>query len=293
MYPLINVLTVIISSPSAQSFTSLTQSSNWLSVTANWAFMDSRFCNCLCSAFAVYNDKQTIRDEKQKFSPQLQMLLTWNIKHLKKHHWCHYLLVSVTQWDGQILKLLLIPAHGHESQHVCASCKHRKYHVTITILTYYTYDLTSAVCDHLTCFWHMLGGHCNPGEEGITLFHLLPECWTSSFLICPTPFHLVKIKETTIQRSCWHSYAGNQINWFYHMVIFIYLTLEIMGFGMKYGEERLHVKKVLELWTAFRYSLEIGPIFACHIHTKKGDLPTGQLFLQVQGISKNFSPVHI
>lgn len=77
------------------------------------------------------------------------------------------------------------------------------------------------------------------------------------------------------------------------MVIFIYLTLEIMSFGMKYRKEWLHVKKVLELWTAFCYSLEVGPIFARHIHTKKGDLPTGQLFLQVQGISKSFSPVHI
>jgi len=66
-----------------------------------------------------------------------------------------------------------------------------------------------------------------------------------------------------------------------------------MGFGMKYRKERLHVQKVLELWTAFRNSLEVGPIFAGHIHAKKSDLPTGQLFLQVQGIGKNFPPIHI
>ncbi len=77
------------------------------------------------------------------------------------------------------------------------------------------------------------------------------------------------------------------------MVIFIYLTLEIMGFGMKYRQEGLHVEKVLELRAAFCDFLEIGPIFASHIHAKKGDLPTGQLVLQVQGICKNFSPVHI
>jgi len=66
-----------------------------------------------------------------------------------------------------------------------------------------------------------------------------------------------------------------------------------MGFGVKYRKEWLHVEKVIELWTAFCNSLEVRPIFAGHIHTKKSDLPTGQLFLQVQGIGKNFPLIHI
>ncbi len=78
-----------------------------------------------------------------------------------------------------------------------------------------------------------------------------------------------------------------------HMAKFTYLKFKIMGFGMEYWKEGLHVEKVLELWAAFCNSLEVGPIFAGHIHTKKSDLPTGQLFLQVQGIRKNFTPVHI
>ena len=46
--------TVIISSPSAQSLTSLTQSSIWLSVTSNSVFMDSMFRFWASRAFVVY-----------------------------------------------------------------------------------------------------------------------------------------------------------------------------------------------------------------------------------------------
>lgn len=81
------------------------------------------------------------------------------------------------------------------------------------------------------------------------------------------------------------------IKWFYHMVTIAYFTFEVMGFGMKHWEKGLHVQKMLELWAAFYDSLEIGPIFTGHIHAKK--LRTGQLLLQVQGIGKYFSPVHI
>lgn len=60
-----------------------------------------------------------------------------------------------------------------------------------------------------------------------------------------------------------------KIMWFCHIATFSYLTFKIMGFGMKYRKEWPHVKEVLELWAAFCNSLQVGPIFAGHIHTKK------------------------
>ena len=66
-----------------------------------------------------------------------------------------------------------------------------------------------------------------------------------------------------------------------------------MGFGVKHRKKGFHVKKMLELWAFICNSLEVGPILACNIHTKETDLPTGQLLLEVQGVGKDFSPVHI
>lgn len=60
-----------------------------------------------------------------------------------------------------------------------------------------------------------------------------------------------------------------KIMWFCHIATFSYLTFKIMGFGMKYRKEWPHVKEVLELWADFCNSLQVGPIFAGHIHTKK------------------------
>ncbi len=67
----------------------------------------------------------------------------------------------ITFWYGGSVrwpncwKLLLIPAHGHESQHVCASCKHRENPVTIAPYLLGN-NVTSEVCVHLTCFGHVV-----------------------------------------------------------------------------------------------------------------------------------------
>lgn len=77
------------------------------------------------------------------------------------------------------------------------------------------------------------------------------------------------------------------------LVSFPYLTFEVMGFGMEHGEEWLHLKQVLELRTAFRYFLKIWPVLACYIHAKKCDPSVGQPLLQVQGVCKYLTPIHV
>ena len=101
--------------PSAHCFTSLTQSSSCLSVTANWTLSDSRFSTWLRWVFMAYNDKDswTIKQVRSKTA-------TWNT-HLKEHNEGHYLLISTSQGGGQIATLLPIPVHGHKRQHVSAS----------------------------------------------------------------------------------------------------------------------------------------------------------------------------
>jgi len=67
-----------------------------------------------------------------------------------------------------------------------------------------TFNLSSAVCGYLTCFGHVLRGHSNPREEGVTLLNLLPECQSGPLLVSSTPFNLLK----KIIKSCQHTFAG-------------------------------------------------------------------------------------
>lgn len=134
-------------------------------------------------------------------------------------------------------------------------------------------------------------------------------CSTSSPSVKPAPswytplnFTWLKIQETkenkqikkkTMPRSCRRSCAGVQITWLYHMVMmFPYLTFEIMGFGMKHRKEGFVLRRC---WSSGQLFATLwGRANICRSRAyKKSDLPTGQLFLQVQGINKNFSPVHI
>ena len=72
-----------------------------------------------------------------------------------------------------------------------------------------------------------------------------------------------------------------------------YLTLEVMGLGMKHRKERLHVQEMRQLWTLLCDPLEIWPELATHVHAEEFNVPAGQLVLQVQRVRIYFPSGHI
>ena len=111
----------------------------------------------------------------------------------------------------------------------------------------------------------------------------------------PDTLHsILPLKRKQKRKPKWQqSYAGFQGKNISLTIIFSYLTFEIMIFGMKNWKKWPHGKEILKLRACLSHFPEVRPVLACHIHSKKCHLFTGNLPLELQGVGTNLPPEHI